>query len=369
MEHPARARGGGRGWSPSPGGVALAVVTLAFLWPADAASDQLRLTWVDSATDESGFSIERRGAGESAFAEIAVVAANATSYVDAGVAAQGTYCYRVRAFNASGPSAYSNEACGTATGTEILAAVLPSSRAVPPGSVATVFGTIVNPGAGPALGCEIGGSPGAAVTVTYQAIDAATNRPVAAPDLPVDIAAGAAQAYLIALAPAAVIEPTELALRFQCRNTRPAPSVVGVNTLLFSAPGGLSADVVAVAATRGNDGIVEVPGAPGTGLFTVGSTNVGDAAAMTVEPDTGSASLPLTLTLCETRAGLGDCVAPPAPTVTVEYEAGTERSFAIFVAGRGPIVFNPAMSRVFVRFRDAAGGPRGATSVAVRTRP
>jgi hypothetical protein len=90
---------------------------------------------------------------------------------------------------------------------------------------------------------------------------------------------------------------------------------------------------------------------------------------MTVEADTGFAGLPLTLTLCETRSGIGDCLAPPTPTVTVDYEAGTARSFAIFAAGRGPIAFNPAMRRVFVRFRDAGGAPRGGTSVAVRTRP
>lgn len=230
------------------------------LWHAEAVSDQLRLTWVDSATDETGFRIERRGAGEATFAEVAVVAANTTAYVDTGLAEQGFYCYRVRAFNDAGHSAYSNEACATTTGTEILAAVLPSSRAVQSGRVATVFGTILNPGTASAVACEIAGSAGVAVTVTYQAIDASTGQPVAAPGIPVDIAAGAAQTYVIALVPTAFLAPTEFTLRFQCENTRPAPVVVGVNTLLFSAPAAPSADVVAVAATLDNDGIVEVPG-------------------------------------------------------------------------------------------------------------
>lgn len=324
---------------------------------------------MDSATDETGFRIERRGAGDGTFIEIAVIAANTTSYVDAGLAEQGSYCYRIRAFNDAGPSAYSNEACGTATGTEILAAVLPSSRAAQPGGVATVFGTIFNSGAGWALACEIVGSADVAATVTYQAIDAATNQPVAPLGTPVDIAAGQAQPYVIALVPMSLIAPIELALGFQCANTRPAPVVVGVNTLLFSAPEAPSADVVALAVTADENGILEVPGATGTGLFAVGSANVGETARLTVEADTGSASLPLTMALCETRPVTGDCLAPPAPTVTVDYEGGTARSFAIFAASREPIAFNPAMSRVFVRFRDADGAPRGATSVAVRTRP
>jgi hypothetical protein len=240
--------------------IAFLVIGIAMLWHAEAVSDQLRLTWVDSATDETGFRIERRGAGEATFAEVAVVAANTTAYVDTGLAEQGFYCYRVRAFNDAGHSAYSNEACATTTGTEILAAVLPSSRAVQSGRVATVFGTILNPGTASAVACEIAGSAGVAVTVTYQAIDASTGQPVAAPGIPVDIAAGAAQTYVIALVPTAFLAPTEFTLRFQCENTRPAPVVVGVNTLLFSAPAAPSADVVAVAATLDNDGIVEVPG-------------------------------------------------------------------------------------------------------------
>jgi len=66
------------------------------------------LTWVDNANNEQGFKIERK-TGAGTFAEIVQVSADATSYNDSPVTAGTTYSYRVRAFNAAGNSAYSNE--------------------------------------------------------------------------------------------------------------------------------------------------------------------------------------------------------------------------------------------------------------------
>jgi hypothetical protein len=53
--------------------------------------------------------------------------------------------------------------------------------------------------------------------------------------------------------------------------------------------------------------------------------------------------------------------------VTLPIGAGAQPTFAIFVTGTGPIAFDPATRRIFVRFKDPAGVTRGATSVAVRT--
>lgn len=60
-----------------------------------------------------GSLIERKAeacAGAGAFAEIATVAANVTTYTDSAVTEGVTYCYRVAAQNAAGKSAYSNTA-------------------------------------------------------------------------------------------------------------------------------------------------------------------------------------------------------------------------------------------------------------------
>jgi hypothetical protein len=87
----------------------LLLATLFFTTSAAAA--QLTLVWSDASNNEAGFRIERRISGGS-FAQVAVLAANVTSFVDSSVTAGTTYCYRVRAYNQQVVSAYSNEACG-----------------------------------------------------------------------------------------------------------------------------------------------------------------------------------------------------------------------------------------------------------------
>ncbi len=71
---------------------------------------QIVLNWEDNATDETGFKIERSTTAGSGFVEIAQVTANITSYTDNNLTIAATYFYRVRAYNAAGNSAYSNEA-------------------------------------------------------------------------------------------------------------------------------------------------------------------------------------------------------------------------------------------------------------------
>ncbi|HEX8914648.1 MAG TPA: fibronectin type III domain-containing protein, partial [Humisphaera sp.] len=70
------------------------------------------LAWVDVATNETGYYVERSTNG-GAYTRIATLSANATAYVDTSVARRRTYSYRVQAFNAGGVSAYSNVASAT----------------------------------------------------------------------------------------------------------------------------------------------------------------------------------------------------------------------------------------------------------------
>ena len=77
-------------------------------------SNEIDLTWVDNASNEDGFKIERcQGSGCTNFTEITTVGANVTSYANSGLSPSTTYRYRVRAFNAGGNSGYSNEAEAT----------------------------------------------------------------------------------------------------------------------------------------------------------------------------------------------------------------------------------------------------------------
>src|SRR5918996_6598545 len=78
-----------------------------------ASAVELALTWNDNSTDEDGFYIERRVGTSGTYQQIAGVGRNVASYTDANLSNGTTYCYRVRAFNAVGNSAYSNENCAT----------------------------------------------------------------------------------------------------------------------------------------------------------------------------------------------------------------------------------------------------------------
>jgi hypothetical protein len=78
-------------------------------------STRIDLAWTDNADNETGFKIERAPDSVS-FAEIATAGANATTYSDSSFpapTAPTTYTYRVRAYNGTGDSGYSNTATAT----------------------------------------------------------------------------------------------------------------------------------------------------------------------------------------------------------------------------------------------------------------
>ena len=84
---------------------------------AEAASQsEIRLSWTDRSSNETGFEIERLTFGfPPIFNRIAVVPANTTTFVDGGFAPDTPAGYRVRAINAAGASPYANEAGATTT--------------------------------------------------------------------------------------------------------------------------------------------------------------------------------------------------------------------------------------------------------------
>ena len=95
--------------------------------------------------------------------------------------------------------------------------------------------------------------------------------------------------------------------------------------------------------------------------------NLGIDATITAAANTGAANLPVTLTLCQTNPSTGACLAPPAPSATLQINSGDTDTFGIFVLASSPIPDMPAVNRVFVRFTDSGGTLRGETSVAVRS--
>ncbi len=85
----------------------------AFPMSVQAASYIHTLTWQDNSDNEDGFKVERKTPSipGDIFGEIGQVTANVATYQDT-VTDGKERCYRVRAFNASGDSVYTNEACG-----------------------------------------------------------------------------------------------------------------------------------------------------------------------------------------------------------------------------------------------------------------
>jgi len=73
---------------------------------------QIDLVWTDNSNNEIGFKIERSLEG-TLFSQIATVGGNVTTYSDSNLLPGITYYYRVRAYNGTGDSAYSNTANAT----------------------------------------------------------------------------------------------------------------------------------------------------------------------------------------------------------------------------------------------------------------
>jgi hypothetical protein len=71
---------------------------------------QIDLDWTDNADNETGFKIERSKRVNTDFQQIDTVGQDVTFYSDTNVKKNTLYYYRVRATNAYGDSAYSNEA-------------------------------------------------------------------------------------------------------------------------------------------------------------------------------------------------------------------------------------------------------------------
>jgi len=248
----------------------------------------------------------------------------------------------------------------------LAASVLPSSRSAEVGTTVTAFATIINAGPGTATGCSISPVTPVSADFLYQTTDPATNALSGTPDTPVDIADGAAQSFVFAFTPTAPFAPTDVQLSFDCTNTVPVATISGVNTLLLSASASPVPDIIALATGTGT---IDMPAsAGGVAAFAVATVNVGTTGTITASADTGSAvSLPVSISVCQTNPVSGVCINPsvPAGTATTTIADGETPTFAFFLTASGPIPFDPANNRAFVRFTDSGAIVRGSTSTAL----
>ena len=251
--------------------------------------------------------------------------------------------------------------------TSLVAAILPASRSAVVNNPVTAFATIINAGSAAATGCAITPVTTVPGTFVYQTTNSSTNALTGSPNTPATIAAGQPQSFVVSLTPSAPLVSTNVVFGFDCTGTPSAASVVGVNTLLLSASATPVPDIVALVATATNDGILHLPGASGANAFAIATVNLGSAGAITVTANTGTATLPVALAVCQTNPSSGACLTPAAASVTATVGSNATPTFAIFAAAAGAIAFDPANSRIFVTFSDSANTVRGETSVAVET--
>jgi PKD repeat protein len=98
----------------------------------------INMTWDDNSNNEDGFKVERcEGtaafceANPDSFVEIAQTGPNIDYYGDTGLPYSTTFTYRVRAFNVTAESAYSNTSTATTKGAYPVAVITPSVLAGP----------------------------------------------------------------------------------------------------------------------------------------------------------------------------------------------------------------------------------------------
>ncbi|MEN0652708.1 MULTISPECIES: M12 family metallo-peptidase [Hyphobacterium] len=271
----------------------------------------------------------------------------------------------------------------------LRSAVLPLTRAVPTGTTATAFATVINPAANGDTATDCGlRLPGANTNqFSYQTTDA-LNAPTGTVDTPVDIPSGGAQSFVFSVRTnnqfvdnsrteidSDNVE-TDLFVEAFCANRRSAEYIDGVNSFTFKSESLPGPDVIAVAGTPTVPGTVIVPTTGNmVGFFVVAVTNVSTDGAIVASPSIGpNAEAGISsVEICRTDPDTGACTTPRGESVTVNLATNGTATFAIFIRGTGSVVSNlPATNRVFVRFTSTgtaflSGGERGATSVAVRT--
>jgi hypothetical protein len=207
-------------------------------------------------------------------------------------------------------------------------------------------------------GCAIVPVTTVPASFVYQTTNPATNALTGSPNTPVPIAAGAAQSFVIAFTPNAPFVPTNAVLGFACSGVDAAPSNTGLNTLLLSASATPVPDVVALAATAQNDGILHITGTTGSNAFAVATVNVGASASITATATTGAAALPLAISLCQTNPMSGQCISPIGSSLTTMIATDATPTFAIFRDRQRPgavrAANQPHLRRVQRRVRHRA---------------
>jgi hypothetical protein len=271
-------------------------------------------------------------------------------------------CPAAFAASSSGSSQGTPPACTPVTTSTIEGAVLPNAIAAEIGDAVAASATIVNTSNSAVGNCVV--TLPDPIAKQFSAFSfQASGEPV---NTPVNIAAGGSANFALSFTGATAGRFPNQQLVYGCNNGLPAISTEGISSIDITFTSGPTANILAEAATPSGNGILSVP-LNGSAAFGVSTDNTGnEGETVTVSVDTGGASLPLKLSLCQTNAKAA-CLASPSSTVSTSIGVGQEPTFSVFVTSTGSVSLNAATNRVFIRFKDGNGNEVGATSVAVET--
>lgn len=248
----------------------------------------------------------------------------------------------------------------------VAASILPSSRSIQVGNVATVFASLINFGDTLLTNCGIAPVTPVSGDFSFQTTNPQTNQLTGALNARTNIPAGGLQTFVIAYKANGPFPPSDVQFGFECSDGYPARTIIGVNTLRLTFSTTPVADMIAVGATPSGNGVAFIEGA-NAGFFAIATTNIGVATQLTGRIRFSDPSLPLTATVCETNPATAECKQDPAPSVTRTFNHNETATFTAFLLATGTVPPDYANNRALFEFVDATGVVRGSTSVAVAT--
>lgn len=246
--------------------------------------------------------------------------------------------------------------------TTLVNSVLPTSRTASVGKTVTIFNTVINAGASVAADLTLSVNPAPAGIFNYQQTDCTTNAIIGSLNPSLDLAPGGVLCYVLSFTPSATFAETNVHIHAQASNAPSTALLTGINTWLLRATSIAGPDIVALTTTTD----FHQAACSGMNAFAVALSNVGTAAIgdITAVAKTGTASLPLSITINETDPATGVVI---GDNILQTVGAGENRTVAVFVTFNGCVGFDPAANRIFIEFKDASGNVVGSTSTAVST--
>jgi len=279
------------------------------IWHAETIAGQLTQSWVDNTSNATGISVERSLGNTGTFTEIATTSGTATSYTDTLLADGTAYCYRVRAFNSTTYSAYSNTACGT-TAQAITLSV---------GTTGTGSGVVISTQAGILCGTTCSATYGSGTGVTLTATPA-TGSTFAGWSGGGCTGTGTCTVTVTA--------PTTVTATFTASSVGPTPTPVGLRV---------------AAAGTGSGTVTSSPTGITCGTTCSATYSPGTALTLTAAADTGS-----TFTgWSGACTGTGSCgvtlTADTNVTATFSQQAQTQyQTLMVGVSGKGSVTSSPS---------------------------